>query len=1028
MTSKKRFSTICVSSVCALSLLAGVATVMPNNGVIALAETDTRTYAYYYDNLTTADGNGEQTEYTLAKKFYEALEEIERSGDFRTGSVSYSLASVLTSDRIKAWVVDGNLEIPKAFGAARDSFLMDHPELFYIDMYKLTISASLSGGVYSAYIDSGRAASVYRDNAFSTETAVNKAINDYNAALNKIVDDVNKTVASDKSGKSEDFLAATAANEAIAASVTYDFGAYNDFIENGDGASTASLTHTAYGALVLNKAVCSGYSFAYKAVMDQLDVPCVIVSGYSKGKDKNGNDTAGNVGHAWNYVYLQTPQKEVVDARGISALSSEEDGGWFAFDTTWNSVSSDKNKYSVMDSMTALSQHIANGVISSSEYSLNYPALAALSYEQLCDPNKMDKEIAYGGFSYASTYRLVGGVYDANDHVSYNGYGAKKLLEKENLRFVMRYYAFNNGVGKWTLWTDLANYSDFGASGIFDEQAGTINRVSLASNVHYTQYAVISGVDPDTPVTALNGQVIYDVNCFYSDSENVEKHATFISMSMENQSYGTYTPAPYVISDRSTPSFCADFTISDSMSESSNSNIMSDAKAIKFSIVYTEPLYILDESQPISITFSADHENTRQFAGFAKFDDGQYVHLVKDENGVANTLQFKFKPSLMYEHNREGYAISFHNVGSAKIVEKKIDGQLVTTTSDKVPNHVYYMFSRNYYACSRVFGDGRLWVSCCAQPTLVDNSDLSAMDFKDAEGNSTFSEQERSQMMLVVNKVSPDTENDILNEIHKDKNNNVGKKDIKASQTFDIDLQICGKFASIPDGSYVKIALGFPEGYGPEDEGVTFKIFHRKHLGGNKYIIEEIPCVVTRFGIVATVNSFSPYTVVAVPEKKATSKTVIATVDGKGGKLSNEDGRIQTVEKDGSYTYTVSPDEGYKLYGITLNGNSVIDRVVDGKLTLTYDELSRNNELEMKYISEEAAVRYEANNIVEPVKVIVSTDNTASKYTFVHGEVFPEALSAGAIAGIVIGVIAIVAGGVAIAVVLIIKKKSSSRI
>ena len=58
MTSKKRFSTICVSSVCALSLLAGVATVMPNNGVIALAETDTRTYAYYYDNLTTADGNG----------------------------------------------------------------------------------------------------------------------------------------------------------------------------------------------------------------------------------------------------------------------------------------------------------------------------------------------------------------------------------------------------------------------------------------------------------------------------------------------------------------------------------------------------------------------------------------------------------------------------------------------------------------------------------------------------------------------------------------------------------------------------------------------------------------------------------------------------------------------------------------------------------------------------------------------------------------------------------------------------------
>lgn len=99
--------------------------------------------------------------------------------------------------------------------------------------------------------------------------------------------------------------------------------------------------------------------------------------------------------------------------------------------------------------------------------------------------------------------------------------------------------------------------------------------------------------------------------------------------------------------------------------------------------------------------------------------------------------------------------------------------------------------------------------------------------------------------------------------------------------------------------------------------------------------------------------------------------------------------------------------------------------VVDGKLTVTYDELSRNNELEFKFISNEAAERYEANDIVEPVKVIVSTDKSSSVYTFVEGEVFPEGLSAGAIVGIVIGVIVVVAGAVAVTVLVILKKKSA---
>ena len=181
---------------------------------------------------------------------------------------------------------------------------------------------------------------------------------------------------------------------------------------------------------------------------------------------------------------------------------------------------------------------------------------------------------------------------------------------------------------------------------------------------------------------------------------------------------------------------------------------------------------------------------------------------------------------------------TFGNVGSAKIVDKLIDNQLVRTTSDKAPNYVYYVFSRLYRMCPNIFGDGRLWIECCAQPTLVDNSDLSAMDFKDEDGNSTFSEAERSQMMLVVDSVTPNTHNEMLDEISNNSDINVKKEEIKASQTYDIKLQVCNKYPTIPDGSYVKIALGFPEGYGPDDEGVTFKLFHRKHIQGDEYVIE----------------------------------------------------------------------------------------------------------------------------------------------------------------------------------------------
>ena len=60
---------------------------------------------------------------------------------------------------------------------------------------------------------------------------------------------------------------------------------------------------------------------------------------------------------------------------------------------------------------------------------------------------------------------------------------------------------------------------------------------------------------------------------------------------------------------------------------------------------------------------------------------------------------------------------------------------------------------------------------------LADNSDLSANNFLKEDGTSSFSEGERSQMMLVAEKIDETTENTMKNEILGG-DNNVGNSGI----------------------------------------------------------------------------------------------------------------------------------------------------------------------------------------------------------------------------------------------------------
>ena len=1031
--STKRIVALGIFATYALSLCSGLQYI-GNRSVLAdeIRNDPTIATTYFYDNLTLEGKDGEKEEYTLAKKFYNALSDIYANGDFKDGRVEYLIPeSVATTAQIKGYVDGTDLSVPKAFSAARDAFLTDHPELFYIDFYKLTISVGRSNGVYKAYIDSGREANLYRDNSFSNEQEVSKAINDFNAKINKIAADAVEAASKDLYYTDSDIAKAKYVNKYLAENTEYDYVAY-DNMNASDYVASAHI-NTPYGGLVSEKAVCGGFSTAFKVVMDRLGIPCITVNGYSNQKDETGRDSGGNVYHMWNYIWLADPADSASQVSIAKRDGNEGEGDWYSVDVTWNSSAANKQKYMALNAYSDGRIHVSDGVISSSGYKLTYPELSAYNYGGSSEVDGLKLSAEYRETGRTDDYGNP--LMDTWESISYNGKSAKKLLEEDGLRIVFRNGYYKSGKLVWDSWKDLNAYKEYvdKATGQPDQlviDSGYETKMYSNTSVLYSQYAV-SEVAPDVdkdPV--MENAVSTTVNMFFSAKTEVEDNMMAIGEAFQNEAYGTYTPPPFV--SITSPSHQATIHINDNMRDPhvTDKVTMAERLAYDMHITYNEELHVLDPNKPIEVAFVTQRSNTKDYAKFIPLDEkGTIIELLSDKK----TLRFKFCPSLMYEHNMQGYTFVFSNVGSSKELTTIVNGEEVTKMSNKIPNSVYYNFGRPFLACPARFNyDGRLWIDCCAQPTLVANSDLSDMDFKDEGGNSTFSENERSQMMLVVDSVNKDTENAMFDEIDNHDGINIKKDDIKTSETYDIKLQICNKYPTISDGSYVKIALGFPEGYGPNDAGVTFKLFHRKHIQGDEYIIEEIPCVVTQFGIVATVTSFSPYMVAVVDADKASpEKTVYTSIEGKGGKLNKADGMIKQVGVGGEYTCTIKPDDGYQIYKVTLNHVDVTDKISNGKLKLSYSDLAGNNEVEIQYIAKAAVQRLEdrGDEIIVPSKVTVSTKGETSVVAPSETLVIPvldePSDNTVLVACLIAGGIVVALGATAVAVVLI-KRKSKT--
>ena len=185
----------------------------------------------------------------------------------------------------------GEEKLNIAFQSAWNAFTYDNMDIFYIDVESLTLitktttignksthRVELSNGNNASYLKSG-----FNQNIIKSRLNV----------LEAMKEEISRQVEG-----YDDFEKVRQVHNWLINNVEYD----KDL--------SADEPYSIIGAMLEGEAVCEGYARSFKYIMDEIGVPCVLVSG--TGTNSNGETES----HAWNYVELN--------------------GKWYAIDVTWD--------------------------------------------------------------------------------------------------------------------------------------------------------------------------------------------------------------------------------------------------------------------------------------------------------------------------------------------------------------------------------------------------------------------------------------------------------------------------------------------------------------------------------------------------------------------------------------------------------------------------------------------------------------------------------------------------------------------
>lgn len=817
--------------------------------------------------------------------FYDNMTTMLNAGYFKQGDV---IMEVYNLDIDKS-----NEALLNDMGAARDAFLLDHPDLFYVDFDYLSLSISEDAdGAKHIYLGTGRD-DTYLNKEFLTSdgkadtTKINNAINTVNNRINAIVAEAN--------GKSRDEQIKIAHDAvARAAKYTLEYQSQKPY-----------TVRTVYGVFGLGnandtgQAVCEGYARALKAILDRLGIPAILVRGV--------------------YMDKTTPQEH------MWLYAQRDDGKWYGVDATFDNtdkfydgVERVSSQY-LLVSADGMPNHYPTGIISSSDREFTYPELDAGVTESSdpYDENAYEKgEIVYKDPSgllvtYAGKDETVNGkTQNAVYHISYNGKSYTQAAEDGN------YIIINSWQKKPNLETNktdkvstgwLYTITDTNAEYPYEDhpEAGYVS-----VGVIGTLYGFQVGITKSAPKEDGNDKF------FYTDPES---NIYIMSDAIETGNDLSEYAQPFI--RRSTPSVTTKQLV---------------GRTYHVAVEYDQEM-------------GFEENNTTQTIGTeVLLHDLVYGYRNASENmsftitepklaDDKRTITFDFTPSRLWSLDETAYIIKFTGIKGLK--------------SGKAPNTVSYVVFNQPIACIYQLRDLGLDMEAYGKPTLMDDFDIADIvkngTFKDADNDNgslgitdEFLEQYgdllKHRLALVTTTTTPE-EAEGLESLLNDylENNPDGKRELAPAEngktrveTYNIELSLCLKqLENLKDGVKIRIKLGFPEGYGPKDAGVTFKAYHYKNLGNGQYEVEEINCIVTELGLILEVDSFSPFAIAALKkdDAKDIEKSIVLQTT-KGGVILDADKKrapgtifIKNAEDfDKEYFYTAVADEGYKIVSLTI--------------------------------------------------------------------------------------------------------------
>lgn len=572
----------------------------------------------------------------------------------------------------------------------------------------------------------------------------------------------------------------------------------------------------------------------------------------------------------------------------------------------------DREKYLLVDKKVMGQNHFPNGVMSGAGFCFTYPQLAG---EEAPDEGNVDDgkyKTLFEESDFLVQYRdgieLEGepGIFK----VSYKGMGYQEAVDQEGVYILTRFYQFMPGVG-----TDVA-----GAWGYSDPKPFTMPQLEDAliiasASSKYIEFAITK----KEPVGPLYGENL--------TAEELKRNWTFqgtesdflVSTGKLYNPKGTYVPSPFA--KKLTPS---------------NTGYISMDKKHHITAEFNEKLKVID-GQTVGYKLTVKD-------GWSAAEKSKIENFTWDGD---RTVEFDLTPSRMLADNYATYNI--------QVTGLQGEGSL------KEPDSFSYDVKKRIAICA--YRPQGIYLTLGAKPVLLEEGDLSYNNWQTEDGKKLTDVVDKIKLVAtkpVLQSEQPAKQADQMIEEIKDQLEPGSK--ITKSATYDIRLTHCNHNV-IHTGNSVRFFIGFPEGFSPEQGGVTYKAYHFRKDENGGLVAEEISCVVTDVGLMVTCNAFSPFAIVEVQDPTGAPPVTqkLFVMNSKGGDVEIENNRgdkiCELTGKEDAKTISIKAKDGYSISKIYLSdkGERRVTNSKSMKLTLKYEDLAGcNNILDVTFAEDKS--------------------------------------------------------------------------